>query len=209
MKISCVIIDDEPLAIGLLESHVRKTPFLELKGTYPSAVAALQAFQDPDVEPVDLLFLDIQMPDLDGLEFSRMLSPATKVVFTTAFDQYAIEGFRVQALDYLLKPISYADFMSTANKVYQWFEERSAESESSVRTNKELDVIYVKSDYKLVQIPLSKILYIEGMKDYLKIYLQDQPKPILSLLSMKRMEEVLQSPRFLRVHRSFIVQMDR
>ena len=152
-------------------------------------------------EEVDLLFLDIQMPELNGLEFSQMVDSRTRIVFTTAFGQYAIDGYRVNALDYLLKPISYVDFLQAANKALQWFE--------LVQKPEEIDSIFVKSDYKLVQVELKKIMYIEGLKDYIKIYTEDDTKPILSLMSMKAMEELLPSSRFIRVHRSFIVQKDK
>ena len=192
MMLRCAIVDDEPLALGLLESYVNKTPFLQLAGKYSSAVQAMKELPD---EEVDLLFLDIQMPELNGLD-SR-----TRIVFTTAFGQYAIDGYRVNALDYLLKPISYVDFLQAANKALQWFE--------LVQKPEEIDSIFVKSDYKLVQVDLKKIMYIEGLKDYIKIYTEDAPKPILSLMSMKAMEELLPSSRFIRVHRSFIVQKDK
>ena len=169
MVLRCAIVDDEPLALGLLESYANKTPFLQLVGKYSSAV---QAMKELPGEEVDLLFLDIQMPELNGLEFSKMVDSRTRIVFTTAFGQYAIDGYRVNALDYLLKPISYIDF-------------------------------------KLVQVELKKIMYIEGLKDYIKIYTEDASKPILSLMSMKAMEELLPSSRFIRVHRSFIVQKDK
>lgn len=141
------------------------------------------------------------MPELNGLEFSKMVDARTRIVFTTAFGQYAIDGYRVNALDYLLKPISYVDFLQAANKALQWFE--------LVQKPEEIDSIFVKSDYKLVQVELKKILYIEGLKDYIKIYTEDAPKPILSLMSMKSMEELLPPTRFMRVHRSFIVQKDK
>lgn len=175
-----------------------KTPFLELAGKYSSAV---QAMKELPGNQIDLLFLDIQMPELNGLEFSKMVAPRTRIVFTTAFGQYAIDGYRVNALDYLLKPISYVDFLQAANKALQWFE--------LVQKPEEVDSIFVKSDYKLVQVELKKILYIEGLKDYIKIYTEDAPKPILSLMSMKSMEELLPPARFMRVHRSFIVQKDK
>lgn len=198
MKLRCAIVDDEPLAFSLLESYVNKTPFLELAGKYSSAV---QAMKELPGNQIDLLFLDIQMPELNGLEFSKMVAPRTRIVFTTAFGQYAIDGYRVNALDYLLKPISYVDFLQAANKALQWFE--------LVQKPEEVDSIFVKSDYKLVQVELKKILYIEGLKDYIKIYTEDAPKPILSLMSMKSMEELLPPARFMRVHRSFIVQKDK
>lgn len=198
MILHCAIVDDEPLALDLLESYIGKTSFLQLDGKYSSAVQAMKELPD---KQVDLLFLDIQMPELNGLEFSKMVNPRTRIVFTTAFEQYAIDGYRVNALDYLLKPISYVEFLQAANKALQWFE-RSPKSE-------EIDSIYVKSDYKLVQIELKKILYIEGLKDYVKIYTEDHTRPILSLMSMKAMEELLPPSRFMRVHRSFIVQKDK
>lgn len=198
MILNCAIVDDEPLALSLLESYVNKTPFLNLTGKYSSAMLAMKEL--PDMK-VNLLFLDIQMPELNGLEFSRMVDPQTRIVFTTAFGQYAIDGYRVNALDYLLKPISYPDFLQAANKALQWFD--------LVQKPEEKESIYVKSDYKLVQIELKKILYIEGLKDYIKIYLEDSPKPILSLMSMKSMEELLPANRFMRVHRSYIVQKEK
>lgn len=199
MNLKCAIVDDEPLALNLLESYVQKTPFLQLAGRYSSAV---QAMKDLPEMQVDLIFLDIQMPELSGLEFSKMIAPHTRIVFTTAFDQYAIDGYKVNALDYLLKPISYTDFLQAANKAVQWFDLLKQPQE-------ELESIFVKSDYKLIQVELKNILYIEGLKDYIKIYEENAPKPILSLMSMKSMEELLPSSRFMRVHRSYIVQKDK
>ena len=199
MNLKCAIVDDEPLALNLLESYVNKTPFLELTGKYSSAVQAMSDLPD---KRVDLLFLDIQMPELNGLEFSRMVDTHTRIVFTTAFDQYAIDGYRVNALDYLLKPISYADFLQAANKAVKWFELLQQPQE-------EIESIFVKSDYKLIQVELKNILYIEGLKDYIKIYEENSPKPILSLMSMKSIEELLPATHFIRVHRSYIVQKDK
>ncbi len=198
----CVIVDDEPLALDLLESYVRKTPFLELAGKYSSAV---QAMKELAGHPADLIFLDIQMPELNGLEFSKMLPPDTRIVFTTAFDQYALDGYKVNALDYLLKPISYVDFLHAADKALHWFERM----QSSPRKEEEIDSIFVKSEYKLVQIELRNVLYVEGLKDYIKIYEEDNPKPVLSLMSMKAMEDLLPASQFMRVHRSYIVRKDK
>lgn len=213
MKLTCAIVDDEPFALGLLESYVKKTPFLELVGKYSSAVQAMKELSD---KKINLLFLDIQMPELNGMEFSRMVDKRTRIIFTTAFSQYAVDGYRVNALDYLLKPISYADFLEAANKALQWFgltRATSAGSSEEVTTSSaqenEIDSIYVKSDYKLIQIKIENILYIEGLKDYLKIYTEDQPKPVLSLMSLKSMEELLPANHFMRVHRSFIVHKDK
>ena len=200
MPLKCALIDDEPLALDLMESYVRKTPFLELAGKYSSAVQAMAGLAD---QQADLVFLDIQMPELSGLEFSRMLPPETLVVFTTAFDQYAIDGYKVNAIDYLLKPISYPDFLQAANKALHHYELAHRPQPD------EIDSIYVKSEYKLVQIALARILYIEGLKDYLKIYEEDNPKPVLSLMSMKAMEDLLPASQFIRVHRSYIVRKDK
>lgn len=213
MKLTCAIIDDEPLAISLLESYVNKTPFLELAGKYNSAVNALPILSK---EPVDLLFLDIQMPELNGMEFSRILEAETRIIFTTAFSQYALDSYKVNALDYLLKPISYPDFLKSANKALQWYEllhEGSARSAGAAAPQSthaaEIESIFIKTEYKLMQIELRKILYIEGLKDYVKIFVEDEPRPILSLVSMKTMEDMLPSNRFIRVHRSFIVQPEK
>ncbi|MCL3852390.1 MULTISPECIES: LytTR family DNA-binding domain-containing protein [Parabacteroides] len=211
MKLTCAIIDDEPLAISLLESYVNKTPFLCLAGKYNSAVNALPILSK---EPVDLLLLDIQMPELSGMEFSRILEADTRIIFTTAFSQYALDSYKVNALDYLLKPISYPDFLKSANKALQWYELlRNNTMEPAVvppvQEKNEIESIFIKTEYKLMQIELRKILYIEGLKDYVKIFVEGEPHPILSLVSMKTMEDMLPANRFIRVHRSFIVQPEK
>lgn len=206
-KIRCAVIDDEPLALGLMASYVKKTPFLELVGSYSSAVQAMQEMHD---NPVDLIFLDIQMPELNGLDYSRMISPQTRVVFTTAFNQYALDGYKVNAIDYLLKPISYPDFLLAANKAQEWFRlvKQSQQSEKKENQDEKLS-IFVKSDYKLIRIELKNILYVEGLKDYVKIYEENTGRPVISLMSMKAMEEMLPADRFMRVHRSYIVQKEK
>ena len=222
MKLTCAIIDDEPLAISLLESYVNKTPFLELAGKYNSAVNALPVLSK---EPVDLLFLDIQMPELSGMEFSRIMEANTRIIFTTAFGQYALDSYKVNALDYLLKPISYPDFLKAANKALQWYElvqgnktddnntatpgEGGSRTAPTTAATAGIESIFIKTEYKLVQIELRKILYIEGLKDYVKIYIEDEAHPVLSLMSMKSLEEMLPADRFIRVHRSFIVQPEK
>lgn len=234
MKLSCIVIDDEPLAVELMEGYVRKTPYLELAGSYGSGTAAFAALRE---RPVDLLFCDIQMPGLSGMELSRMLPEETRVIFTTAFSQYALEGFRVQALDYLLKPISYNDFLTAANKALRWFELkrradgyapsepapgetpasaiRPADASSAAASDEGPDrrggeepprSLFVKTEYRLQQIPLERILYIEGLKDYVKIHVEGEARPVVSLLSLKTLEEELPTERFIRVHRSYIVQ---
>ncbi len=207
MTIKCAIVDDEPLAVELLASYVEKIPFLELCGKYNNATDALHGIGE---QPVDLLFLDIQMPELNGLELSKMIPESTRIVFTTAFNQYAVDGFRVNALDYLLKPISYADFLDACNKALQWFQlTQQSEQPSAPRTEEEPTSIFVKSEYKLLQINLDDIRYIEGLKDYVKIYTEQSPHPILSLMNMKAIEQMLPASRFIRVHRSFIVQKSK
>lgn len=201
-KITCVIVDDEPMALNLVETYVEKTPFLELKNKCSSAIEAMEFLK---TNPVDVLFLDIQMPDLSGIEFSKMLPKETRVIFTTAFDQYALEGFKVEALDYLLKPFDYAEFLSAANKASTWFSLVKGKKEAVV--SKEKEFLFVKSEYKQLRIKLSDVLYFEGLKDYIKIWLKDNPKPILTLMSLKSLEEELPEAQFMRVHRSFIVSL--
>ena len=208
MIIKCAIVDDEPLAVNLLASYVEKIPFLELCGKYNNATDALHGIGE---QPVDLLFLDIQMPELNGLELSKMVPENTRIVFTTAFDQYAIDGFRVNALDYLLKPISYADFLEACNRAMQWFQltQQQEQQPAAAKAEEEPTSIFVKSEYKLLQINLDDIRYIEGLKDYVKIYTEQSPHPILSLMNMKAIEQMLPVSRFIRVHRSFIVQKSK
>ncbi|MBR4970769.1 MAG: response regulator transcription factor, partial [Paludibacteraceae bacterium] len=153
----------------------------------------------------DLLFLDIQMPDLNGLELAKLVSNDTKIIFTSAFQQYALEGFKVNALDYLLKPIDYAEFLNASNKALDWFNMTKTTQYSDNKENKKRS-IFVKTDYKLIQIELDKITHIEGLKDYVKIYVEGEQYPILSLMSMKSMEALLPTDQFIRVHKSYIVQ---
>lgn len=202
IKITCVIVDDEPMALNLVESYVLKTPFLILKKKCSSAIEALEFIKE---EPVDLLFLDIQMPDLTGIAFSKMLPKTTRVIFTTAFDEYAIEGFKVDALDYLLKPFDYAEFLAAANKANSWFEMAKGKTVPTIIDEKEF--LFVKSEYKQLRIKLADVLYFEGLKDYIKIWLINNPKPILTLMSLKSLEEELPVTHFMRVHRSFIVSL--
>lgn len=206
MMLTCMVVDDEPLALELLEKYVRKTPFLELQGAYGSA---LQAFENLKATPVDLLFCDIQMPELNGIELSRLLPADTRVVFTTAFSNYAVDGFRVNALDYLLKPINYAEFLAAANKALEWFELKKTPKACSSSDDEGLRSIFVKTEYRRQQIELDKILYIGGLKDYVKIYVEGESHPVLSLMSLKSLEESLPASRFVRVHRSYIVQLSK
>jgi len=204
-KITCLIADDEPMALSLIESYVLKTPFLELKAKCNNAIEAMQVLEEQ--KDIDLFFLDIQMPDLTGLEFSKLLPQNSRVIFTTAFDQYAIDGYKVNALDYLLKPFDYNEFLSAASKARNYFE--SQQSASVSKPEKKQEFFFVKSEYKQIKINFSEILYIEGLKDYVKIYLKDNPKPILTLMSLKKLEEELPSDNFMRIHRSYIIALEK
>lgn len=200
-NLRCCIIDDEPLAQELIKSYVEQTPFLELVNTFPSASMAVKTIIE---DKIDLVFLDIQMSELNGIEFARVIPPTCKIVFITAFEQYALDGFKANALDYLLKPVSYNEFLGAANKALQWFE--MADGSRNSNNN---EYIIVKSEYKLIQIAVSDILYIEGLKDYVKIYLENSNNSIMSLMSLKTLEACLPQNRFMRVHRSFIVQTSK
>lgn len=201
MILNCIIVDDEPLAAELLASYVHRTPFLHLTGAYNSAVAAIKPIRE---DRIDLLFLDIQMPELSGIEFASLIPKTTKIVFTTAFSQYALDGYKVDALDYLLKPISYEDFLKSANKAYYWHAEHSKQQ---IYTQDRF--MFIRSDYKLIKIDFDEILFIEGLKDYVKIYMDNDRAPVMTLLNMKKLEESLPQPEFLRTHRSYIVHMPR
>ncbi|OFX41869.1 MAG: DNA-binding response regulator [Bacteroidetes bacterium GWA2_32_17] len=200
-KISCIIVDDEPLAIDLLERYICKTPFLDYKNRYSNAIEALEILNK---QTIDLIFLDIQMPDLTGIEFSRLMGKEIRIIFTTAFNEYAIEGFKANAIDYLLKPFNYEEFLRAANKAKEWFELKDSHNKLEVNNK---DYIFVKSEYKQIIIYLDDVLYIEGLKDYVKIYLKSDPKPILSIYSLKALEAKLPEAKFMRVHRSFIVNL--
>lgn len=199
--ISCIVVDDEPLAVRLMESYVAKTPFLSLKGSFTSGTAAYSFLQD---NPVDLLFCDIQMPNLSGMDLSRMLPERTRIIFTTAFSEYAVEGFKSAGFRLLLKPISYDDFLSAAVKAKEYFE---VTEPAEVTGQRKIKSIFAKTEYRLQQIDLDKITYIEGLKDYVKIHLNDGSTPVLSLMSLKNLEDTLPNEDFVRVHKSFIVRL--
>lgn len=204
MTLKCCIIDDEPLAVELLTSYIEKTPYLKLEASFSSAMQAIDRIMQGDI---DFVLCDIQMPNLNGLEFSHLVQGKTHIIFTTAFDCYAVESYKVSAVDYLLKPFSYQQFLQATQKVLRLIE--MGRPKEILNELEEPQFIFVKSEYKLRQIFLSKILYIEGLKDYVKIYVEDEPHPILSLLSLKSLEEMLPPQRFMRVHRSFIVQSSK
>lgn len=202
MKIKCIAIDDEPLALKQIGTYIEKTPFLESVAFCQSAFEAMEYLSGNEV---DLMFVDINMPDLNGMDFVKSLTQKPQVIFTTAYSEYAMEGFQVDALDYILKPISYAVFLKAANKAKTWFELNSKYAETLQTT---ADCIFVKSEYKLIRLLLSEIKYIESSNEYIQIHLIND-KPITSLIRLKVMEEQLPKDKFMRVHRSFIVNLDR
>ncbi|MDD4819879.1 MAG: LytTR family DNA-binding domain-containing protein [Flavobacteriales bacterium] len=207
MTLSTIIVDDEPLALDLLQRYVERTPFLSLKARCSGSSEAIEALSYGDI---DVAFLDIQMPGMNGLELSRLIGERTQVVFTTAFDRYALDGFKVGAADYLLKPFDYTEFLRAASKVLRWYTmtQPLSKDKTDEREDKNIpEYIMVKSDYKQVRIALSNILYIEGVKDYIKIHLKDSQKPIMTLSSLKAMEDTLPGDTFVRIHRSFIVNI--
>lgn len=218
MILNCIAVDDEPLALGLVSSFIEQTPFLKLVGRYASAVEALRAIHS---QKVDVVFLDIQMPDLNGIELARVLDNSKtnkpRIIFTTAYNQFALEGYRVDALDYLLKPFNYEEFLHAANKALAYGELLEKSNSPGTATAAatppeeriEDEYLFLKVEYQLVRIALNDILYIEGLKDYVKVWLKSAEKPILSLTSLKSLEEKLPSKRFMRVHRSFIVSLDK
>ena len=207
MPLTCIIVDDEPLAVKLMESFVAKTPDLKLMGSFTDSVEAINAVKE---QKPNLLFLDIQMPDLNGMELAHMIPAETRVVFTTAFKEYAFESYEVSALDFLLKPIRYNKFMVAVEKAKEWF----AKSESPVSQHpspitNHPSAIFVRVDGELRNITISDIIYVNGMKDYVMFYLDSEPKPLITHLTMKAVEEMLPPEKFLRVHRSYIIAVDK
>lgn len=203
MTISCMIVDDEPLAVKLLESFVAKTPELELLGSFTDSVEAINAIKE---QQPNLLFLDIQMPDLNGMELAHMIPPETRVIFTTAFKEYAFESYEVKALDFLLKPIRYNKFMEAVEKAREWFTTQKHAPSANVTSAKS---VFLKVDGEYQQIAFSQILYVCGMKDYVMFYLEDVRKPLITHLTMKAVEDMLPSQQFMRVNRSYIVALDK
>lgn len=199
----CIIVDDEPLAVKMLEGFVDRTPFLELAASFNDPVLALSEIR---AKAPELVFLDIQMPDLDGMELSRMLPPDTRVIFTTAFKQYAFESYEVSALDFLLKPIRYQKFLEAAQKAQEWFalkEAASAPVPSAEKTS-----VFLKVDGVLRKVELSDIQYVEGMKDYVMFHLSSARQPLVTHLTMKAVEDLLPPEQFMRIHRSYILGLE-
>ena len=205
MKISCIVVDDEPLALEVLSSFIARIPYLVLEGQYTDPFFAMEHLRK---KKVGLLFVDIQMPDISGIELVKTLNNPPKIVFTTAYSSYAIEGFNLNAMDYLLKPIAFDRFLVAVNKVRDYME--LSEAAQEVHQPEEKDVpeyMFVKSNYKDIKINFNEVLYIEGSEDYIKIH--TTTKKVMTLLSMKVVMEKLPENQFIRIHRSFIVAIDK
>lgn len=201
--INTIAIDDEPLALSLVAGYIEKTSGLKLAGKFDNPIDASEFLSDTKV---DLIFLDIRMPDLSGIEFTRLMEKGPKVVFTTAYEKYAIEGYKLEVVDYLLKPFSYEEFVNAVRKVQRLLK-LEQKSLNKIESNSEF--LFLKSDYKIKRINFNDILYIEGLKDYVKVYTRNNLKPVLSLSSLKLLESKLPENKFMRVHRSFIVNLEK
>ena len=199
----CLAIDDEPLALKQLETYISKIPFLELAGACQSAAEAQAAME---ADTIDVIFIDINMPDINGMEFVQSLATPPLVVFTTAYSEYAVDGYKVDAVDYLLKPFGLDDFKRAANKVKQRYDLQNMAAVSAVDKD---DAMFLKTEPRIVRINISDIRYIEGMSEYLKIHLEGKPKPLIVLLSMKKIEERLPASSFMRIHRSYIINLKK
>ena len=201
--INTIAIDDEPLALQLVTGYIIKTPILKLAGKFDNPLDANEFLAE---NSVDLIFVDIQMPDLSGIEFTRLMAKGPKVIFTTAFAKYALEGYKLDIVDYLLKPFSYEEFLTAVNKAQNII---NLEHKAATGIEANSEFLFLKSDYKIRRINFDDILYVEGLKDYVKVFTRNDPKPILSLSSLKLLESKLPSGKFMRVHRSFIVNLEK
>ncbi len=208
-SLRCFVVDDEPLAVKMLENFIARTPFLELVASFTDPVLALSEMR---TQAPDLVFLDIQMPDLSGMELSRMVPAGTRIIFTTAFKQYAFESYEVSALDFLLKPIRYQKFLEAAEKAREWFalkEAATAAATPAAPAPEAKTSTFFKVDGSLRKVEYDDILFVEGMKDYVMVFLASQKQPLVTHVTMKGMEEMLPAGQFMRIHRSFIVALDK
>lgn len=207
MTIRCLAIDDEPLALQQLVAYIKKVPFLELQAQCQSAMEA-RAFLENDT--VDAIFCDINMPDLNGMDFVKSLASPPLIIFTTAYSEYAVEGFRVNAVDYLLKPFGLQEFQRAANRLRERLEGQRERFEGQKEATEEQEGqdIFLKTDYRIVKVSIPDIRYVEAMSEYLKVWVEGMPKPIITLLSMKKMEERLPDG-FMRIHRSYIINLSK
>lgn len=206
MILTCMVVDDEPLAVKLLASFVERTPFLRLAGTYLDPLEAVAALSPQ----IDILFLDIQMPGLTGMELSRLVQPPTRIIFTTAFKEYAYDSYEVRALDYLLKPITYQAFLKAATHAKNVLGRSAPAAEGDAGgAASPSSYLFVKNDSRLVRVDFDRILFVSGLKDYVRFHLADTPRPLIALSTMKSVEDRLPADRFCRVHRSYIVALDK
>lgn len=210
MILNCITIDDEPPALMLLENYISQTPFLKLDGSFTNAMDALKFIHE---NPVDLVFLDIQMADITGIELARMMGNRSdnkpiQVIFTTAFKQYALEGYKLDVLDYLLKPFVYEDFHRAANKALKQVSLMNEGLKSSAKVEEE-NFIYLNIQHQKVKVNTKDILYIEGFKDYAKVFVKNAERPLMSIITLKSLEEQLPEGKFMRVHKSFIISLDK
>lgn len=202
--ITCITIDDEPLALKQLSGYVKKTPFLHLSGAFSSASEAGDFLKD---NPVDLIITDINMPDINGMNFVKSLQDPPLVIFSTAYEEYAVEGFKVDAIDYLLKPYGYNDFLKAVTKARQYIEWREAAIQNAGTPDEKSNFIFVRADNKSVKVTFDSILYVEAMSEYIRIHFKDG-KAIMTFMSVKLMSESLPADQFMRIHRSYIISMD-
>lgn len=204
-KLRCMVVDDEPLAVKMIESFIERTDFLELSQSFTDSIAALDALKG---SPVDVIFLDIQMPDLDGMTLAAMVPAETRIIFTTAFKDFAFDSYEVNALDFLLKPIRYNKFLAAAEKARQWFGMKSLKNEAATSAAKRSS-IFLRVDGQIRQVPLDRILYVSGMKDYVMFYIEGEKRALVTHQTMKSVEEMLPADMFMRVHRSYIVALGK
>ena len=203
---TCIIVDDEPLAVRLLESYVEKTPDLELTASFTDSITAINAVK---AQKPDLLFLDIQMPNIDGMELAHCLPEETRVVFTTAFKEYAFESYEVNALDFLLKPIRYNKFLAAVEKAKKVFQQQPNQPQQPVTQPQQPNTVFIRVDGEWRNVPIDQITYVSGMKDYVLFYLDNEPKALITHLTMKAVEDMLPKDKFLRIHRSYIIAVDK
>jgi DNA-binding LytR/AlgR family response regulator len=201
--ITVIALDDEPLALQLIVDYIQMTPDLMLAGQFENPLEAAQYISK---NQVDIVFTDIQMPGLNGIEFARSLVNGPVVIFTTAFTKYAIDGFKLDIADYLLKPFTYEEFLTSVHKAERMMRSIMKPADDLLPNN---EFLFLKSDYKIKRISFKFILYVEGMKEYVKVYTMHSDKPVLSLTSLKNMEIKLPADKFMRVHRSFIVNLEK
>ncbi|WP_340229082.1 LytR/AlgR family response regulator transcription factor [Emticicia oligotrophica] len=209
MNMRCIAVDDEPLALDLLEDNINQVPFLELVGRCKNAFDAIELIQKEKAENrnIDLIFLDIQMPGITGVQFVKSMVSNPMIIFITAYDQFAIEGFDLNVIDYLLKPVSFERFLKACNRANELFQLKESSGNPKVLTPDEH--FFVNAEYSLVKVKYAEILYIEGLKDYIKIYVASQPRPIITRMTMKSIEEKFASLPFMRVHKSYIVSLNK